>query len=79
MKTFTLRKRKYKKKQPRRRTRDLDGNRIYFLEGAKKSWDPSRMKSDGIQKWGGLIGSGRQTRQGTHKKAVLSKLVRLSK
>jgi len=78
----SLRKKRKSKKKERRRKTDLDGNPIFFLKGAKKSWDQARnMKWDGLQQQPlGLIGSGSsRSGQGTHKKAILSKLVRLSK
>jgi hypothetical protein len=77
----SLRKKRKLKKKERRRKTDLDGNPIFFLKGAKKSWDQTRnMKWDGLQQPLGLIGSGSsRSGQGTHKKAILSKLVRLSK
>lgn len=84
VRVVSLRKKRKLKKKERRRKTDLDGNPIFFLKGAKKSWDQARnMKWDGIQQQPlplGLIGSGSsRSGQGTHKKAILSKLVRLSK
>ena len=66
-------KRKRKSKKARRRRTDLDGNPIFYLQGAKQSWNPTRMKYDGIQNMG-LVGAGRKS-----KRAILSKLSVLSK
>ena len=63
-----------KGKKARRRRTDLDGNPIFYLRGAKKSWDPTRMRSDGINQIGGLVGAGR-----VGKKAIMTKLRVLSK
>lgn len=66
------RRRRRKSKKARRKT-DLDGNPIFYLKGAKKSWDPSRMRMDGMNQIGGLVGAGRG------KKAIMTKLRVLSK
>jgi hypothetical protein len=64
--------RKRKSRKGRKKT-DLDGNPIFYLKGAKKSWDPSRMRMDGINQVGGLVGAGRG------KRAIMTKLRVLSK